>query len=84
MSQAKPEWAGSRFTVDPAVHRRGIGRRLLAGLTGGSAPPAVLSCDPAAFAAQQLYLSHGWQVITSQLGYLPGMAPRWLMGLPAR
>jgi len=70
--------------VDPAVHRRGIGRRLLASLTGGSGSAAVLSCDPAAFAAQQLYLSHGWQVITSDLSYLPGMAPRWLMGLPAR
>ncbi len=70
--------------VDPALHRRGIGRQLLASLTGECAAAAVLSCDPAALPAQQLYLSHGWQVITSELSYLPGMPPRWLMGLRAR
>ncbi|MGO8956560.1 MAG: GNAT family N-acetyltransferase [Streptosporangiaceae bacterium] len=69
--------------VDPALHRRGVGRRLLASLIHEPAPSAVLSCDHAAIAAQQLYLSQGWHVITSDLSYLPGMAPRWLMGLPA-
>ncbi len=70
--------------VDPGHNRLGIGRRLLASLTGQPARAAVLSCDPSALAAQQLYLSEGWQLITAELSYLPGMAPRWLMGLAGR
>jgi ribosomal protein S18 acetylase RimI-like enzyme len=70
--------------VHPARHRRGIGRQLLSSLTGASESAAVLSCDPSAIAAQQLYLSQGWQIITADLSYLPGMPLRWLMGLPGR
>jgi GNAT superfamily N-acetyltransferase len=77
--------------VDPPMQRHGIGRSLLASLAegatagrqrAGSANPgvAVLSCDAAAVAAQQLYLSQGWQLITAELTYLAGMPPRWLMG----
>ncbi len=70
--------------VDPAWHRRGIGRRLLTSLRCAPGPPAaVLSCDPAAIPAQRLYLSAGWQLISAHLSYLPGMSPRWLMGLAA-
>ena len=76
------------LAVDPAVQRRGIGRDLLASLCdsfGASGPgTAVLSCDPAAVAAQHLYLSLGWHVITAELSYLPGMPPRWLMGAHLR
>jgi ribosomal protein S18 acetylase RimI-like enzyme len=68
--------------VDPSRHRRGIGRLLPTGLTGESGPAAVLSCDPAGLPAQRLYLSQGWEIISAELSYLPGMPPRWLMGLP--
>jgi ribosomal protein S18 acetylase RimI-like enzyme len=70
--------------VDPARQRAGTGRSLLACLTAritDSLPAGVLSCDPGAVPARQLYLSAGWQVITTELSYLPGMPPRWLMGL---
>jgi ribosomal protein S18 acetylase RimI-like enzyme len=70
--------------VDPSVQRRGVGRSLLGSLTGDAvaagATAGVLSCDGAAVPAQQLYLSQGWQVITTELSYLPSMEPRWLMG----
>ena len=70
--------------VDPNRHGRGIGRQLLTSLTSESGQGAVLSCDPAAIPAQRLYLFQGWQIITAELSYLPGMPPRWLMGLPGR
>jgi GNAT superfamily N-acetyltransferase len=70
--------------VDPAARRQGIGRGLLASMTapeGAGGPAAgILSCDPAARPAQQLYLQAGWQLVTAELSYLPGMPPRWLMG----
>jgi GNAT superfamily N-acetyltransferase len=71
--------------VYPALHRRGIGRRLLASLrvTAGT-DTAVLSCDPAAMPARLLYLSQGWQLVTPELSYQRGMQPRWLMGADLR
>lgn len=70
------------IAVDPAWHRRGVGRRLLRGLTAGAGPGvAVLSCDRGAVPAQRLYLTEGWQLISAELAYQAGMAPRWLMGI---
>jgi GNAT superfamily N-acetyltransferase len=71
--------------VDPARQRQGVGRALLASLVPEyAASGGVLSCDPAALPAQQLYLSAGWRLITDQLSYLPGMPARWLMGIEPR
>jgi ribosomal protein S18 acetylase RimI-like enzyme len=70
--------------VDPAWQRRGLGRALLAGITQDPDPAvraASLSCDRNAIPAQRLYLAEGWQLITSELTFGPGMEPRWLMGL---
>jgi ribosomal protein S18 acetylase RimI-like enzyme len=68
--------------VDPACQRQGIGRRLLASvLTNPGTSTAVLSCDASALPAQQLYLSQGWQLVTAELAFQPGMQPRWLMGI---
>lgn len=70
--------------VMPAWQRQGLGSAMLAALTGGADPAgssAVLSCDSKAVPAQQLYLNRGWQLITDELSFLPGMEPRWLMGI---
>jgi GNAT superfamily N-acetyltransferase len=80
--------------VDPARQRQGFGRALLRGVLQdlepggrgesfprGSSSTAVLSCDRKAIAAQRLYLSEGWQLITDQLSFSLEMEPRWLMGL---
>jgi ribosomal protein S18 acetylase RimI-like enzyme len=73
--------------VDPAFQRQGLGRAMLAEVTRDpdqGARTAVLSCDRDAVPAQRLYLSEGWQLITRELSFLPGMAPRWLMGSDLR
>jgi GNAT superfamily N-acetyltransferase len=68
--------------VLPGAQRRGTGRRLMAAL---AAPPrpltGVLSCHPAATAAQSFYLAQGWQVITTGFRLQPGQPGYWLMGL---
>jgi GNAT superfamily N-acetyltransferase len=85
--------------VDPARQRQGFGRAVLRQVLqdldpvgrGGvgvvsraSRSTAILSCDRKAVAAQRLYLSEGWQLITDQLSFSQEMDPRWLMGLDLR
>jgi GNAT superfamily N-acetyltransferase len=73
--------------VDPARQRKGFGRALLAAVTQDLDPAVstgILSCDRRAVAAQRLYLSEGWQLITDRLSFSQEMEPRWLMGLDLR
>lgn len=70
--------------VDPVRQRQGFGRALLAAVVQDLDPAvtaAILSCDRKAIAAQRLYLSDGWQLITDQMSFGPELEPRWLMGL---
>lgn len=69
--------------VDPACQRAGIGRRLMRAMTEQADPPTgVLSCHPAAAAAQRFYLSQGWQTITTEFTTRPGQLAYRVMGLP--
>ena len=53
--------------IDPAVHRRGIGRALLqACLAGLSHRPAALKCVLKNQAALAFYASHGWTAAATQ------------------
>lgn len=68
--------------VLPGEQRRGTGRRLMAALLAPPRPPTgVLSCHPAATAAQNFYLAQGWQVITDGFRLQPGQPGYWVMGL---
>jgi len=69
--------------VDPARQRQGLGRAVLAGVLRNLAPAvatAALSCDRDAMPAQRLYLSEGWQLVSSEMTFGPEMQPRWFMG----
>jgi GNAT superfamily N-acetyltransferase len=68
--------------VLPGEQRHGIGRRLMAALLAPPRPATgVLSCHPAATAAQNFYLAQGWQVITTGFRLQPGQLGYWLMGI---
>jgi GNAT superfamily N-acetyltransferase len=80
-------WLGGRcleivhVAVEPAAQRRGIGTHLLEALVSGApAPTGVLSCHPAATPAQQLYLRHGWMLLTREFRTGgPDQPGYWLM-----
>jgi ribosomal protein S18 acetylase RimI-like enzyme len=85
--QAAHRWLGQAclevvlVAVDPAYQRRGIGRQVLRELLRGTdVGTAVLSCHPAAEAAQQFYLSEGWQTLTKQFRTQPAQLAYWVMG----
>jgi GNAT superfamily N-acetyltransferase len=64
--------------VLPGVQRQGIGRAMHDVLISGPpAPTGLLSCHPEAIAAQRLYLSRGWTVLTTDFG--PAQVSYWLM-----
>jgi ribosomal protein S18 acetylase RimI-like enzyme len=64
--------------VAPARQRQGLGRLMLDVLVAGRpAPTGVLSCHPEAAAAQGLYLSQGWTVLTKD--FSAGQLAYWLM-----
>lgn len=79
-------WFGGRIrevvhlAVAPDVQRRGIGAALVADLLDdGDAHAVVLSCRPDAEAAQQLYLSAGFEVLTKDFRTAPGQLGYWLL-----
>jgi hypothetical protein len=70
--------------IGPELAARWLPPGVLEGITQDLDPAvraASLSCDRNAIPAQRLYLAEGWQLITSELTFGPGMEPRWLMGL---
>jgi len=87
-AEAEERWLGAacveivHVAVVPGMQRQGVGQRLMAALTAPPRPPTgVLSCHPAATAAQRFYLSQGWQVITTDFRTRPGQLAFWVMGL---
>jgi ribosomal protein S18 acetylase RimI-like enzyme len=77
-------WLGERcleivhVAVPPAAQRQGIGRAMHDVLISGRpAPTGLLSCHPRAEPAQQLYLSRGWSVLTTD--FAAGDIGYWLM-----
>jgi ribosomal protein S18 acetylase RimI-like enzyme len=62
------------------VQRRGLGRALVDDvLADPEVQAVVLSCRPDALPAQQLYLSCGFHVLTTDFTTAPGQLPYWLM-----
>jgi GNAT superfamily N-acetyltransferase len=85
---ATQRWLGQscleivHVAVVPGGQRRGTGRRLMAALLAPPRPgTGVLSCHPEAKAAQDFYLTQGWQVITAGFRLQPGQPGYWLMGI---
>lgn len=85
--QAEARWLAEacleivHVAVTPGQQRRGVGRRLMDALLAPPRPgTGVLSCHPAATAAQRFYQSQGWQLITEEFRTRPGQLAFWLMG----
>ena len=79
-------WLGQscREVVHVAVHphqqRRGRGRALIRALQSpATIATGVLSCHPEATAARQLYLSEGWEVLSTNFRTSPDQVGYWLM-----
>lgn len=66
--------------VSPRFQRRGAGRLLTEdALRDPEAASVILSCHPAARAAQSLYLSCGFELLTDCFRTAPGQLGYWLM-----
>jgi ribosomal protein S18 acetylase RimI-like enzyme len=69
------------LAVAPAAQRIGAGRLVLDVLIAGKpAPSAVLSVHPDAVAAQRLYQSRGWEILTKDFRTEPSQLAYWVMG----
>jgi ribosomal protein S18 acetylase RimI-like enzyme len=84
-------WLGTAVTevvhlaVVPDFRRSGLASAILSAMTTHpDGLGAVLSCHPDATAAQQLYLSRGWQTLSVDFRTQPGQLGYWLMVRPVR
>ncbi len=89
-SEAAAEWLGSacrevvHVAVRPNHQRSGFGRALMDHIVANAnAPTIVLSCHPDATAAQRLYLSCGFTVLSKTFSTAPEQPDYWLMARTA-